>query len=138
VDIAQTSKLPPKGDDLLWPAFLDNFSDLVCAYYWSFGLKETARFSGCSESTITKTIDRWDKRKPEGHDRVEPPSDSPTSKIPEEDRLTTPSQHIKNGIPNESHQYWRGRHDGFREGILMGIDIVSGALKQPKTKAEGG
>lgn len=130
MEIAQKSKLPSKPDECVWPEFLDKFSDLVCAYYWSFGLKAATRFAGCSTTTIQQTIDRWDKRKPEGYDQVESASDPPMPKIPEEDRLTAPSQHIKNETPNESHQYWRGRHDGFREGILMGIDIPSGALRQ--------
>lgn len=48
--------------------------------------------------------------------------------------ITAPSGHVDSrGASNMSPSYWRGRHDGFREGILVGIDIAKGLDIPPIT-----
>ena len=134
---SQQARLPEKPEGVLWPPFLDGYSDLVKAYYWGFGLKSTASFAGCSESTLLKAIDSWDAREPDFAFKlddgtplvIESMEDQPNKPALEQDRVTAPSGHVHpRGDTNLSAQYWRGRHDGFREGVLMGLDLASGMV----------
>ena len=128
--IKPQSRMPDKPGDMAWADFLDRFQDLVAPYYWTFGLKETMRFTGVSSSNvIMAALDRWDARSPNfrhpaiihddaGPDQGPTPKESLPSKPTvdsEGERVTTPSGHVEH---QHSQTYWRGRHDGFREAAL--------------------
>lgn len=133
MDISRKTELPNKPEGMFWSDFLDGYMDLVCAYYWSFGLKATARFTQCSESTLLQTIDRWGAWAPQGYRRD--PGDTELATNPP--RLT--ESEVEGGasmIIGQPHlNYCEPCTNGFSSDLTPVGEIVQDRVGQPRQYA---